>query len=272
MPADLDILSEAAIRAGVAAGTLGRVIRCLERVDSTNLYARRLAEEEGPEGVVVLAEEQTQGRGRLGRTWFSPPHANLYFSVLLRPPFPAGRAPQITLMAAVALAETLHPLLGDAPEIKWPNDIVVRGKKLAGILTESACAADRIKFAILGIGINVNLTPGALPEPLRARATSLRELSGVPWDRNKLAALLIQGLDRCYKELTQRGFGEMAARWERYFALKDRRVEVRMTDEVLRGVAAGIDADGALLVRERSGTLRRVLAGDVFPASADRCS
>jgi BirA family biotin operon repressor/biotin-[acetyl-CoA-carboxylase] ligase len=265
MAPGFDTLTGEDIQAAVTTQTFGKHIHCLDRVDSTNLFARRLAEAGAPEGEIVFAEEQTQGRGRLGRSWFSPGRLNLYFSLILRPAFAPAQASQITLMAAVALAESLEAVLGEAPEIKWPNDILVAGKKLAGILAESTCEGRQIKFVILGIGVNVNLPLASLPEPLRARATSLFELSGREWERNKLAGLLIQGLECCYKDLTEKGFREMATRWERYFRLKGADIEVRMLNQVLRGTAMGIDAEGALIVRDPGGAMQRVVAGDVLP-------
>ena len=265
IPPALDVLTSKSIQAGITTEIFGRTIHCLDRIDSTNLFARRLAEEGAPEGEIVFAEEQTQGRGRLGRSWFSPRHSNLYFSLILRPAFAPAQASQITLMAGVALAESLEAVLGEAPEIKWPNDILVAGKKLAGILTESVCEGTRIRFVIVGMGVNVNLPLASLPEPLRERATSLLEKTGRRWERTKLAGLLIQGLERCYKDLTEKGFREMAARWERYFRRKGRDVEVRMLNQVIRGTAMGIDAEGALIVRDQGGAIQRVLAGDVLP-------
>ncbi|MGH7846918.1 MAG: biotin--[acetyl-CoA-carboxylase] ligase [Candidatus Binatia bacterium] len=265
IPPALDVLSSKDIQAGITTPIFGRTIHCLDRIDSTNLFARRLAGAGAPEGEIVFAEEQTQGRGRLGRSWFSPRHLNLYFSLLLRPAFAPAQACQITLMAAVALAESLEAVLGEAPEIKWPNDILVAGRKLAGILTESACEGTRIRFVIVGIGVNVNVPLASMPEPVRARATSLIEKTGRRWERARLAGLLIQGLERCYKDLTEKGFQEMATRWERYFRLKGTEVEVRMLNQVLRGTAMGIDAEGALIVRDPAGAMQRVLAGDVLP-------
>jgi BirA family biotin operon repressor/biotin-[acetyl-CoA-carboxylase] ligase len=271
VPPTLDILCSKDIQAGITTQRLGKTIHCLDTVDSTNLFARRLAEAGAPEGEMVFAEEQTQGRGRLGRTWFSPRGLNLYFSLILRPAFPPVQACQITLMAAVALAETLEAAIGTAPEIKWPNDILYAGKKLAGVLTESVCEGKSVRFVILGIGVNVNLPVASLPGALRECATSLLDMTGRQWERVKLAGLLIQGLDRCYKNLTDDGFGAMTTRWERYFGLKGRDVEVRMLNQIMRGVAMGIDGDGALMVRERNGVMQRVLAGDVVPIQSKPC-
>ncbi|MBI3064716.1 MAG: biotin--[acetyl-CoA-carboxylase] ligase [Deltaproteobacteria bacterium] len=144
------------IQSELATKRLGTKFHYFQEIDSTNSYARRLADAGAPEGAVVIAEHQSDGRGRLGRSWESPPYRNLYFSLLLRPTLAPAHAPQITLMAAVALADTVAAFVAEPPAIKWPNDILLQGKKLAGILTESSCDAKRIEFVILGIGVNLN--------------------------------------------------------------------------------------------------------------------
>lgn len=245
---------------------LGKKIYYLSEINSTNIQARALAERGGAEGETVIAEKQTEGRGRMGRNWVSPPHVNLYLSVILRPRLPPARAPQITLMAAVALAETVESVIGRPPEIKWPNDILVDGRKLAGILTESSCQADRVLFVVLGIGINVNFGVEFMPEDLRARATSLMILARKPVSREELARRLIRNLDRCYGDLEQSGFGALSRRWDAYFGLKGKKVIVEMTDQSVVGRALGIDDDGTLLLEDETRALHKVIAGDVIPA------
>jgi BirA family biotin operon repressor/biotin-[acetyl-CoA-carboxylase] ligase len=168
-------------------------------------------------------------------------------------------------MSAVALADAVQAFLGYAPAIKWPNDILVGGRKLAGILTESSVDRDRLHFVIVGIGVNLNLTTELLPEELGAIATSLQILSNHPVDRTAFAGELIQSLDRCYGELEQRGFPHIAERWEGFFELKGRKVKVEMGDRQVSGTAKGIDRDGALVIEHSGGGLERVIAGDVIP-------
>ena len=161
------------IRGALGTKRLGTRFHYFEEIDSTNSYARRLAEAGACEGEVVIAERQSEGRGRLGRSWVSPPFNNLYCSLVLRPALAPAHAPQITLMAAVALADTIASFVADRrPAIKWPNDILIDGKKLAGILTESACDAKHVEFVILGIGVNLNFPRDRMPETIRDRATS----------------------------------------------------------------------------------------------------
>ena len=244
---------------------LGANLHYFPELTSTNTHARERAEKGGAEGELVIAESQTQGRGRLGRHWESPPFANLYFSIILRPKLPPAHAPQITLMAAVALAEAIEPLLPRAPMIKWPNDILVDGKKLAGVLTEAACARERIEHVILGIGINVNCRVDSMSVEVRGRATSLADLTGRNVDREGVLARLIQALDRCYGELETFGFETLRPRWEAYFGLRDRRVRVESLDEIIIGRARGINEEGALVVEDERGEPQNVYAGDVIP-------
>jgi len=260
LPLRLDI-----IQGALGTKRLGTKFHYFQEIDSTNSHARRLAETGAPEGEVVIAERQFEGRGRLGRSWESPPYCNLYFSLLLRPALAPVHAPQMTLMAAVALADTVAAFVVEPPVIKWPNDILLQGKKVAGILTESSCDAKHIEFVILGIGVNLNFPRERMPETIRDRATSLMEVGGKTFSRENFLRRLIQDLDRCYGILEDFGFDAIAPRWEAYFALRGRRVRVEMIDEVISGTATGIDGDGALLLEAEDGVLRRVLAGDVIP-------
>ena len=255
------------IRRRSAARRLGSEFHYFSEIGSTNTYARRLAEQGAREGEVVIADSQTDGRGRLGRHWVSPPNVNLYISFVLRPKLPPARAPQITLMAAVALAETLQPFLPVPPSIKWPNDITVNGKKIAGILTEVNCGADSVEFVVLGIGVNVNYPIDLMSEEIRQRATSVLVECQTKVSREDLLWRLIRDLDRCYGEIEENGFAPLALRWEAYFDWRGQRVRVELLDQVVFGIAKGIDHDGALLLEDDHGRLQRVIAGDVTPMS-----
>lgn len=252
-------------RAGLDASRLGVKFHYFASIDSTNSEARRLAENGAAEGEVVVAEAQSRGRGRLGRLWESPPFANLYLSVILRPHLAPVHAPQITLMAAVALAETVGLFLSRPPAIKWPNDILVDGKKLAGILTEAACDSARIEYVILGIGLNLNYGADSMPAQLRHRATSIAQLTGQPLVRETVLRRLIQDLDRCYGELEASGFEGLRARWEARFVWRGRRVRIELGDQVLIGRAQGIEPGGALILEDDEGQRRSIVAGDVIP-------
>ena len=179
---------------GLATQRIGTKLHYFAELDSTNIFARRLAEQGAPAGEIVIAERQTRGRGRLGRSWVSPPFVNLYCSVVLRPRLFPKHVPQITLMAAVALVETVAFFVPSGAAIKWPNDILVNGKKIAGILTEASWNSNRIEFVVLGIGVNLNFPAARMPEAIRQRATSLLIATGKTVQRETFLRRLIQDL------------------------------------------------------------------------------
>jgi BirA family biotin operon repressor/biotin-[acetyl-CoA-carboxylase] ligase len=253
------------IRDALAGTRLGTKFHYFSEISSTNTHARALAENGAGEGEIVIADAQSAGRGRLGRRWSSPPYANLYFSIILRPKLAPAHVPQTTLMAAVALADTVAAFIPGLPTIKWPNDIMLDGKKLAGILTEVSCDAERVNYVILGIGVNLNYPREMMPDEVRERATSVFESTQKTVSRESFLKGLIHALDRCYGELEVSGFTAIAARWEARFGLRGRRVRVESFDQAVIGRAKGIDRDGALLLEDDSGALQRIVAGDVIP-------
>jgi BirA family biotin operon repressor/biotin-[acetyl-CoA-carboxylase] ligase len=248
----------------LATKRLGTRFHYFPRIDSTNNFARALAEAGAPEGGVVIAEQQTQGRGRLSRHWVSPPCVNLYCSIILRPTLPPPRTPQITLTAAIALSDAIARFSPVSPAIKWPNDILAGGKKLAGVLTEAVCDSRKVEYVILGIGVNVNYALEAMPVEIRERATSLSILAAQRISREDFLRRLIQDLDRCYAVLEEQGFAALAPQWDARFGLRGRAVRVEMTDRVIAGRALGIDADGLLVIESAAGR-QRIIAGDVIP-------
>jgi len=229
--------------------TIGRDIRVFEATNSTNDVAEKLARDGVREGVVVFAEAQTRGRGRLGRTWLSPARKGLWFSVLLRPDL----RPQGAIRRQTNLI----------PEIKWPNDILLGGKKVAGILTELSAELDHVKYLIIGIGVDVNLTTADLPPELRKLATSLRIESGQPVPRPELAAAILQELDADYARVRAGQFEALADEWEAQCTTIGREVTIRIGDRTLRGIAEALDSEGALLLRTQHGRLERIIGGDV---------
>jgi len=258
-------LDIACVKAYLGANRLGATLHYFQEIGSTNTHARELAERGADEGEIVIAETQTHGRGRLGRRWESPPFTNLYLSLILRPTLPPRHAPQITLAAAVALVETVGSFLSGPPAIKWPNDILFDGKKLAGILTEAACDAGRVEYVVLGIGLNINYRIAAMPAELRQRATSIVDLAGTNVSRESVLVRLIQDMDRCYGELEESGFEALRPRWEAHFALRGQRVQVELGGQTVVGRALGIDREGALIVEDDQGQRRSIVAGDVIP-------
>lgn len=242
---------------------VGRDIRVFEETNSTNDVAEKLARDGVKEGVVVFAESQKKGRGRLGRQWLSPAHKGLWFSVLLRPDLRPQAATQLTVVAATALARAIRRQTGLTPEIKWPNDILLRGKKVAGILTELSAELDHIKHLIIGIGVDVNLTSADLPADLRKIATSLRIESGQGVARPELAAAILRELDADYARVRAGQFESVADEWEEQCTTIGRTVTIRIGDRAQTGVAESLDSEGALLLRTQHGRLERIIGGDV---------
>jgi BirA family biotin operon repressor/biotin-[acetyl-CoA-carboxylase] ligase len=242
---------------------IGRDIRVFEQTTSTNDIVEKLARDGVKEGVVVFAESQTRGRGRLGRKWLSPPRKGLWFSVLLRPRLHPLAVTQLTIAAATALHRAIRSQTGISPEIKWPNDILIRGRKVAGILTELAAETDAVKHAIVGVGVGVNLLSSDFPPELRRHATSLRIETGHTQNRSALAVAILQELDRDYHRVCSGQFEALAHEWERHCTTLGNRVAIRAGGRLLEGRAEALDAAGALLLRTQHGHLERVIGGDV---------
>ncbi len=241
---------------------IGRTIHHELSLGSTNEHAYRLAQEGAFHGELVICEQQTQGKGRRGRAWVSPPRLNLYTSIVLRPELPPQRAPELTLLAAVAVAETIREA-GAHAEIKWPNDVHVNGRKIAGILTELSADTERIHFVILGIGVNLNAREQDFPDELRESATSLWLARGEKVPRALFTAALLSRLEYWLDEHAQRGFEPVRRTWRTLSSTIGQDVMVKMERRELRGTAEDIDDAGALLVRTPEGAVERVLAGDV---------
>lgn len=242
---------------------IGRDIRVFEQTDSTNDVVEKLALDGVREGVVVFAESQSKGRGRLGRKWLSPPRKGLWFSILLRPNLAPQAVTQLTIAAATALVRAIQRQTHLAPEIKWPNDILIRGKKVAGILTELRAELDHVKYVILGAGVDVNLTAADLPPELRKTATSLKIESGQAVSRAELAVAILQELDADYARICRNQFPSVANEWEEKCTTLGRRVSIRVGERVIQGMAESLDDDGALLLRTEHGHLERIVGGDV---------
>ena len=233
-------------------------------IDSTNRVAKALAYHGAAEGTIVVAEEQESGKGRLERNFYSPRGKGIWFSVILRPNFSPNRAPQFTLVAAVAVAKAMRRF-NLKPEIKWPNDILFDGRKIVGILTEMTCELGRINYVVVGIGINVNISRDEFPEDIRPVAASLSEMNGEPLSRVKFFRALLEEFDKLYRRVNAVGFEEIFTLWKKYSITLGKNVRVISTvnnGETFTGKAIDLNQDGALIVETAEG-LRTVYAGDV---------
>jgi BirA family biotin operon repressor/biotin-[acetyl-CoA-carboxylase] ligase len=251
-----DRLTADDIKARTHTEVIGRKILVFEETASTNDIVEHMARSQAREGLVVFAESQTKGRGRHGRAWVSPRGKGLWFSVLLRPKFKPSAAPRITVAAGVAVAHAMRKTTGLDARIKWPNDVIVAGKKVAGILTELHAEGDEIIAAILGIGIDVNCRAEELPADI---ATSLQIETGKPQDRVALAAEVLAALDHFYRA----DFEAVVAEWARLSTTLGRQLIITMGARRIEGYAQALDGDGALLLRRDNGQLERILGGDV---------
>jgi BirA family biotin operon repressor/biotin-[acetyl-CoA-carboxylase] ligase len=242
---------------------IGRDIRVFEETTSTNDVIEKLARDGVKEGVVVFAESQTKGRGRLGRKWMSPTHKGLWFSILLRPELSPQETTQLTVASATALRRAIKNIAGISTEIKWPNDLLIGGKKVVGILTEMSAEVDRVRHVILGIGVDVNQDVNEFPAELRKIATSLKVEAGEEISRAELATEILRELDFDYARICGGKFSQVADEWEAGCATIGKNVSVQMGSRLIRGCAETLDDDGALLVRTEHGHLERVIGGDV---------
>lgn len=237
--------------------TLGRPLSWQNETQSTNDDALAAAKNGVPHGAVFGAETQTRGRGRRGSEWVSTPGAGLWFSLLLRPDLPAELAPGLALCAGLAVREAVAARVAANVAVKWPNDVLANGRKLAGILVESQISGAKLGSVVIGIGINVAQT--AFPEPLSSIATSLALLSASTLDREGLLADVLIDLETSLERLTTRGMAAIAEALRPHDALLDRRLRV----EGVEGIGAGIDAAGRLLLRRRDGRVEPLLSGHV---------
>lgn len=260
-----DLLLPWEIRQRAQTRLLGTSMFHYESLQSTNETARELALQGSPEGTVVVAEEQVRGKGRMGRSWLSPRSQGIWMSVILRPRLHPAQAPGVTSVAAVAVARSVEEQTGLKSEIKWPNDILVNGRKVVGILTELVGEDDQVQFVILGIGVNVNIQRDSFPKDLRDKATSLGLEAGRKIDRIELAAAILKHLELEYQSFLREGLKPTIARWKTFWRHRGNTVEVRYLDRVVRGVALDVEDDGALLLELPGGERERVRAGEVFP-------
>lgn len=238
---------------------IGREIRRYDQVDSTNILTRDAAERAEPEGLVITAEEQLAGRGRMGRKWIVPRASSIQCSVLLRPPLPPQHAARITHMAALALVTMLENELDLKPALKWPNDVLLQGKKVSGILVESGVQGDTLAYVILGIGLNINYTMRLYPD-LSVHATTLQDEIGYPLDRAHIEHALLASLDTYYARICHSE--SLMPEYRALLTMLGQPIRLADHDHIHEGIAEDIDEDGALILNQHS-TRTKLYAGDV---------
>ncbi len=258
-----DLLTAHEVEPYLRTKVMGRVgYHHFKELSSTNDKAKILAAEGCAEGTLVVAEAQTAGRGRLGRSWHSPLGSGLYFSLILRPDFAPHLAPRITLLGGVALCLAIRELTGVKAGIKWPNDVMVRNRKVGGILTEMEAEADAIHHLILGFGVNINMENCDLPAPLKA--TSLMLETGKRQSRAQILARILWEVEESWNRLLKEGFGPIADAWRHMSVTLGRLVGVETEGGVVVGRAKDIDEQGALLLTDQGGHPHRVTHGEVL--------
>lgn len=251
------------IRLGLTTDFIGRHIHYEEIVESTQKIAHQLATEVVPEGTVVIAEEQTSGRGRMNRQWHSPKYTGVWMSLIIRPNIPLTKAPQVTLLTAVAIVQAIEEITGLYPQIKWPNDIFINGKKVTGILTELQAEADQIHSIIIGIGINVNQKREDFPVELRETASSLMIESGEQISRSTLIKSVFKHFEKLYNLYLEQGFFPIKLLWEGYAISIGKKIKARTLTNVLEGKALGITDEGVLMLEDEDGKIHHIYSADI---------
>jgi BirA family biotin operon repressor/biotin-[acetyl-CoA-carboxylase] ligase len=257
-----DVLTPDLLRKRIKGKLFGKRFFHFFKTDSTNRVAMELGHAGEPEGAVILAEEQTAGRGRAGRIWHSERGTGLYITLLLRPRLSPVQAPLLTMLAGISAHAAIQAQTGLAPELKWPNDLLLNEKKIGGILTEMHAEPNHIQFVIVGIGINVNQEK--FPTELSSIATSLRKETGRVWPRLELLARLLHEFETDYNRWMREGPSYVIDRFQKISGFASgRQVRVDSGSEVYSGVTAGLSPEGLLLVQKKNGPLVTVIAGDV---------
>lgn len=251
------------IQLGLQTKTLGKVIHYEESVETTQKIAHTLANEGVPEGTLVVAEEQLGGKGRLMRNWYSPKYSGIWMSLILRPKIPFHQAPQLTLLAAVAVAQAIEQTTDLKPQIKWPNDILINRKKVTGILTELQAESDRIHSVIIGMGLNVNQEKSDFPEELQEIATSLLLEGGKKVSRALVIQEVLVRLEALYEQFLVEGFSPIKHLWESYAISLGKEIKATTVNNTIIGKAIGITDEGVLLLEDHNGKIHSIYSADI---------
>jgi len=250
------------IKNGLRTDFIGREIHHFTKLSSTNNLAKELAMKGVKEGTIIIAETQSRGRGRVGRRWVSP-KGGIWFSTILRPQVSPKDALKLTFMTAVAVAKTVRKTFNLNAEIKWPNDVLINGRKVCGILTEMSTRGNIVDFVVIGVGINANVDVDALPEYLKGSVTSLEKEMKGEVERESFLRALLEELEHYYKMFERKGFDIILEEWKSLSSLLGAYVEILSFDEKIEGLAIDVDQNGALIIKLKDGPIRKVMSGDV---------
>jgi BirA family biotin operon repressor/biotin-[acetyl-CoA-carboxylase] ligase len=251
------------IKEGLKTEFIGQEIHHFAKVTSTNDVAKELARKGAKEGTVVISETQTLGRGRLGRRWTSP-QGGIWFSIVLRPRVKPKEASKLTFVTVVAVAQAIREMFKLDAEIKWPNDVLIGGKKVCGILTETRTKGDVVDFVVVGIGINANVSLNSFPEDFRNSVTSLVKEKMQEIEREEFLRVLLEEMERYYTILVRKDFDLILDEWRKLASFLGQYVEITSFDQKIRGQAVDVDSDGSLIVKLTDGSIKKVMTGDVI--------
>lgn len=256
-------MSENTLRWGLHTEWLGKTIIHKTEVSSTQTLAHEAAQDGAKHGTVIIADEQTRGKGRMNRPWHSLKEKGIWISILLRPNMLPMLAPQLTLLTATVLADVIYEQMEVRPQIKWPNDILIDGKKMAGILTELQAEQDQIQYVIIGIGMNINQTKTDLPKEIQQKATSLRIETGTEWDLTQFTQQLLETFERNYTSYKENGFSEVKHKWESYGFKIGQPISIQTMNRQWKATFSGIADDGALLIKNDDGSVEKLYSAEI---------
>ncbi len=258
-----DALSAAAILQAAGELDVFKKLHLHDVIDSTQSEAHRLAVTGGEHGTLVLADSQSSGRGRQGRDWYSPPGQGIWMSLILMPKLSLTFAPQMTLVTAVALCRTIRKQLRADVGIKWPNDLLIAGKKISGILVESVGEDERVRYMVIGVGIDCNMEASDYPEELQKKATSLRIETGERIDRSSLIVAFLQEFDELMRLYLEYGFAPIRTLWESHSVTLSQQLKLHSGGRLIEGEAIGMDDYGGLLIRQADNQIQAVYSGEM---------
>jgi BirA family biotin operon repressor/biotin-[acetyl-CoA-carboxylase] ligase len=261
-----DILLPQEIKNNLSTSYMGKNIYHFTELESTNIIAKEkasLKKDKIAEGTIIIAEKQAGGKGRLGRGWFSPT-GGIWLSIILYPQLSPSYIPRITLMTAVAVVKTIEKVSRIKARIKWPNDILIKGKKLCGILTEMNAELDLINWVVVGIGINVNINQEEFPKDIRDNSISLKEVLGKEISRVKLIQIFLKEFEKCYEKLKRKEFTSILEEWKLYSHTLGKKIKINIGEKIVFGKAIDLSEEGALILKEENGKLAKIISGTIL--------